>query len=437
MHGGIEAFFILVLILFNGVNAMAEIAIVSSRKTRLKKLADEGDLRAKIALELANSPTRFLSTVQVGITLIGILAGALGGATLAKKLAPILEGIPVLEPYAGGLAVVTVVAAITFLSLVFGELVPKRIGMNQPEKIAMALARPMNRLSRLTGPAVTILSWTTEGILKLLGVKRGDQAPVSEDDIRMMMLQGLHAGVFHRTEKELIEGAFRLDELLVRDIMTARTRVVWLDVDDSNDTNWRKIVNSGHTYFPVIQGNRDKVEGIVSVKALWANLALTDTCEIRNLLTEPLVVPASMTATDLLETFKSSGIHIALVTNEYGGTSGLVTLNDVLESVVGALPSREQPQLAKVRKRPDGSWICDALLPVHDLKKLLGQGKLPGEEDANFQTLSGLILHRFGRIPAEGESMDIGEFTIEVIDMDGHRIDKVIIAPKGGAAGVA
>ncbi|MFT5030658.1 MAG: putative hemolysin [Candidatus Binatia bacterium] len=437
MHGGFEALFILVLILFNGVNAMAEIAIVSSRKNRLKKLADEGDVRAKIALQLANSPTRFLSTVQVGITLIGILAGAMGGATLAKKFAPVLEQVPVLAPYAGGLAVVLVVAAITFLSLVFGELVPKRIGMNQPEEIAMKLARPMNCLSRLTGPAVTVLSWTTEGILKLLGVKRGNEAPVSEDDIRMMMMQGLHAGVFHRTEKELIEGAFRLDELLVRDIMTPRTRVVWLDVDDSNDVNWRKIVSSGHTYFPVIQGDRDKVKGIVSVKALWANMALTDTCEIKNLLTKALVVPASMTATDLLETFRSAGIHNALVTNEYGGTSGMVTLNDVLESVVGALPSREQPQQAKMRQRADGSWNCDALLPIHELKKLLGQGKLPGEDEARFQTLSGLILHRFGRIPDEGESFEIGEFTIEVFDMDNHRIDKVIITRKGTAAGVA
>lgn len=301
----------------------------------------------------------------------------------------------------------------------------------------MKLARPMNCLSRLTGPAVTVLSWTTEGILKLLGVKRGNEAPVSEDDIRMMMMQGLHAGVFHRTEKELIEGAFRLDELLVRDIMTPRTRVVWLDVDDSNDVNWRKIVSSGHTYFPVIQGDRDKVKGIVSVKALWANMALTDTCEIKNLLTKALVVPASMTATDLLETFRSAGIHNALVTNEYGGTSGMVTLNDVLESVVGALPSREQPQQAKMRQRADGSWNCDALLPIHELKKLLGQGKLPGEDEARFQTLSGLILHRFGRIPDEGESFEIGEFTIEVFDMDNHRIDKVIITRKGTAAGVA
>lgn len=435
MHGGFEAFFILILILFNGVNAMAEIAIVSARKNRLKKLADEGDIRAKIALELANSPTRFLSTVQVGITMIGILAGAMGGATLAKKFAPVLEGIPALAPYAGGLSVVLVVAAITFLSLVFGELVPKRIGMNQPEKIAMALAPPMNRLSRLTGPAVTVLSWTTEAVLKLLGVKRGNESPVSEDDIRMMMMQGLHAGVFHRTEKELIEGAFRLDELYVRDIMTPRTRVVWLDIDDADDTNWRRIVKSGHTYFPVIKGNRDKVEGIVSVKALWANLALTDTCVLMNLLTKPLVVPSAMTATDLLETFKRSGIHIALVTSEYGGASGLVTLNDVLESVVGALPSREQPQQAKVRQREDGSWNCDALLPIHDLKKLLRLGSLPGEEGAGFKTLSGLILHRFGRVPEEGESFEIGDFTIEVIDMDNHRIDKVMITKKDGAAG--
>ncbi len=432
MNGGFEAVFILVLILFNGVNAMAEIAVVSSRKNRLKKLADEGDPRAKVALELAENPTRFLSTVQVGITLIGILAGALGGARLAARLVPTLQEFSLLAPYAEGIAMVLVVAVITFLSLTLGELVPKRIGMTHPERIAMALARPMNRMSKLTGPAVTLLSWTTEAALKVFGVKRREEAPVTEEDVRMMMLQGLHAGVFHRTEKELIEGVFRLDELLVDDIMTPRTRIEWLNIDEPNEVNWRKIVSSGHTYFPAFQGNRDKVKGIVSIKSLWANLALTDSCEIRDLLTEPLIVPTSMTSTALLETFKKSGIHIALAANEFGGIDGLVTLNDVVEAVVGALPSREQPQKPKVRQRDDNSWICDALLGTNDLKKLMGTGDLPGEKDGDFQTLSGFLLHRLGRIPDEGDTLQAGDFTFEIIDMDGHRIDKVMIM-RGGS----
>jgi len=431
MNGGFEALFILVLILFNGVNAMAEIAVVSARKNRLKKLADEGDARAKIALDLADNPTRFLSTVQVGITLIGILAGALGGARLARHLVPYLEQISYLAPYADGVAVVLVVAAITFLSLTLGELVPKRIGMTNPEKIAMALARPMSRMSKLTGPAVTLLSWTTEGVLKILGVKRREEAPVSEDDIRMMMLQGLHAGVFHRTEKELIEGVFRLDELLVGDIMTPRTRIVWLDIEESNEENWRKIVSSGHTYFPAFQGNRDNVKGIASIKSLWANLALTQTCEIKDLLMEPLLVPETMTSTKLLETFKQTGIHIALAVNEFGGVDGLVTLNDVVEAVVGALPSREKPSRPKIRKREDGSWICDALLDVGELKKALSVSDLPGERDGAFQTLSGFILHRLGRIPEEGDGFEFGGFKFEIIDMDGHRVDKVAITGNG------
>lgn len=432
MNGGFEAVFILVLILFNGVNAMAEIAVVSSRKNRLKKLADEGDARARIALELADNPTRFLSTVQVGITLIGILAGALGGARLARHLVPYLEQVSFLAPYADGLAVVLVVAVITFLSLTIGELVPKRIGMTHPEKIAMMLARPMSRLSRLTGPAVTLLSWTTEGVLKVLGVKRREEAPVTEEDVRMMMLQGLHAGVFHRTEKELIEGVFRMDELLVEDIMTPRTRIVWLDVDEPNEDNWRKIVSSGHTYFPAFQDNRDNVKGIVSIKSLWANLALTETCELNELLMKPLLVPETMTSTKLLETFKKTGFHIALAVNEFGGIDGLVTLNDVVEAVVGALPSREKPAKPKVRERDDGSWICDALLEVDELKKLLGVADLPGEADSDFQTLSGFILHRMGRIPDEGDGFKYGGFKFEIIDMDGHRVDKVAIARDGG-----
>ncbi len=435
MNGGFEAVFILVLILFNGVNAMAEIAVVSSRKNRLKKLADEGDARAKIALKLANDPTRFLSTVQVGITLIGILAGALGGARLAAHLVPTLERVSILAPYAEGVAVVTVVAAITFLSLTFGELVPKRLGMTHPERIAMALARPMNRLSKLTGPAVTALSWTTEAILKALGVKRREEAPVTEEDVRMMMLQGLHAGVFHRTEKELIEGVFRLDELLVDDIMTPRTRIVWLNIDDPDKENWRRIVSSGHTYFPVYEGNRDQVKGIISVKSLWANLALTDSCRIRDLLVKPLVVPLTMTSTALLETFKKTGVHIALAANEFGGFDGLVTLNDVVEAVVGSLPSREQPTKPQARRRDDGSWMCDALLGINDLKKLLGTVSLPGERDADFQTLSGFVLRQLGRIPEEGDRFDSAGFSFEVIDMDGHRMDKVLIARKEEVAG--
>jgi putative hemolysin len=427
MNGGFEAVFILVLILFNGVNAMAEIAVVSSRKNRLKKLADEGDARARIALDLAENPTRFLSTVQVGITLIGILAGALGGARLAERLVPVLKQYAFLEPYAEGAAMVVVVASITFLSLTLGELVPKRIGMTHPERIAMALARPMNRLSKLTGPAVTVLSWTTEAVLKVFGVKRREEAPVTEEDVRMMMLQGLHAGVFHRTEKELIEGVFQLDALLVDDIMTPRTRIVWLDIDEPNEVNWRKIVSSGHTYFPAFQENRDKVKGMVSIKSLWANLALTESCEINDLLLEPLIVPTSMTSTALLETFRKTGIHIALAANEFGGIDGLVTLNDVVEAVVGALPSREQPRKPKLRKRDDDSWISDALLGINDLKKLMGAGELPGEKDGDFQTLSGFILHRMGRIPNEGETLQVGEFRFEIIDMDGHRIDKVMI----------
>ena len=429
MNIGIELAIILLLILLNGIFAMAEIAIVAARKSRLKKLADSGDARARIALELANSPNRFLATVQVGITLIGIMAGAFGGATLAKEIAGILRKVPALVPHSEWISIAIVVAIISFLSLVVGELAPKRLGLSNPEGIARALARPLDRLSRLAAPFVKGLSGATDFVLRLVGFKPREQPPVSEEEVRTLVEQGLHAGIFHRVEHELVERAFELDQLTVHDLRTPRSRIVWLRIDDSPEINWRKVVASGHTHFPVYQGNRDNVLGVVSVKALFANLALTGSAELKNLLIDPLYVPFSMSATRLLEEFKRTAKHVALVTDEFGGIDGLVTVTDVMEAIAGEVPSREKRQKKLITERQDGSWLVEAYVDIDELKQTLRIPKLPGDQSEEYQTLGGFILNHLGRIPQEGEYVEAEGLRFEVIDMDRQRIDKVLITP--------
>jgi putative hemolysin len=430
MNAAIEIALVVLLIAANGIFAMAEIALVASKKARLKNLADAGKAGAKVALELADSPNQFLATVQVGITLVGILAGAFGGDVLAERLSPHLRQIPWIEPYAHGVSLGIVVVIITYLSLVMGELIPKRLGLNNPEGVSIALSRPMALLSKVTAPLVNILSGSTDRLLKLVGFRLRESPPVSEEEIRTMVEQGFHAGVVHNIERDMVEGVFRLDELTARDLMTPRARIVWLNLDDPDEVNWRKIVASGHSHFPVYQGTRDQVQGMVAVKSLWANKALAETAELKSLLTEPLYVVPSVSATKLLQTFKDSRKHIALVTDEYGGVEGLVTLIDILEAVVGAIPSRERPQRSKIVAREDGSWLCDGLLEIDELKTRIGVKQLPGEEDDEFQTLAGFALHQFGRIPKESDSFEFNGYKFEIVDLDRHRIDKVLIVPK-------
>ncbi len=424
-----ELLIVLGLIIVNGVFAMSEIAIVSARKIRLKKMADEGDTRAEIALLLANSPNRFLSTVQVGITLIGIVAGAFGGARLSLHLQAPLEQIAATAPYAEAISVAVVVTTITFLSLVIGELVPKRIGLNNPIGISLIIAKPMNFLARLSKPVVHILGVSTNLLIKILGIKKDEEPPVSEDEVRTLIEQGVHAGVFRKDEIQMVEGVFRLDDLYVDDIMTVRARMVWLNVADDDEINWRKIVSSGHSNFPVYEGNRDNVLGMVKVKALWANKALAGDVKLRDLVTDPLYVPFSMPVDKLLQTFKRTRHHVALVTDEYGSSIGLVTLIDVLEAIVGVVPSADQHRRPGAHLRDDGSWLCDALMSTSDLKKLLHVTELPDEEEAEYQTLAGFILNRLGHIPTEGDKLEYAKHQFEIMDMDRQRVDKVLITP--------
>ncbi len=422
-----ELVILVLLLLANGVFAMAEIAVVSARKARLKQLADEGEERAKAALALANEPTRFLSAVQVGISLIGVLAGAATGASLAEKLTPLTAKIPGIGNSADEVALAVVVVAITVCSVIFGELVPKRLGLTNPERVAMFLGPLVNTFARIVSPVVSMLTFFTESVLKIFGVKQRQEAPVTEEEVNILIEQGRLAGVFNKAESDMVAGVLELDQLSVTALMTPRPKIIFINIDDPEDVNWRKIVSSGHSSFPVYQGNRDQVIGMVAVKALWAHSAIGLTTNLKNLLVQPLVVPETMTAIQLLESFKKSSKHIALVSDEFGAIQGLVTLIDVLEAIVGDLPAQGRASVA-MKQREDGSWLVDATLSVDELKTLVQLEELPHEDDADFQTLGGFVMTHFGRIPDAGDHFEFDGWRFEVMDMDRHRVDKVLIS---------
>ncbi|MFZ4774322.1 MAG: hemolysin family protein [Terrimicrobiaceae bacterium] len=428
----LEILFIFILLLANGVFAMAEIALVASRKAKLKTLADAGHTGAKLAHSLALSPGKFLSTVQVGITLVGTLAGAFGGARFSDALSIHVDKIPGLSGVPSHyISLFIVVAIITYFSVIIGELVPKRLALSNPERIASALARPMNAIANAFSPLVNLLNHSSDFLMALLGVRKTKETAVSEEEVRVLIDEGLSTGVFKKAEKDMVEGVFELDELMAGDLMTPRARMIWLSLDDSDDENWRRIAGSGHSHFPVYQKTRDNVIGMVSVKSLWANLSLAGRVELRALVTPPLYVPTAMPAGKLIEEFKKSGKHLSLVVDEFGGLQGLVTLNDVMMAIVGNLPEREQRHDPKAVLRQDGNWIIDAILDIDETKLSLGiEDDLPGENENRFSTLGGFILYRLGHIPREGEKFVWENFEFEIIDMDRQRIDKVLVTPR-------
>ncbi len=417
------------LVLANGVLAMAEIAVVSSRKAKLRKLAAKGDDRAKQVLAITEEPTRFLSTIQVGITLLGVIAGAFGGKTITENLRGWLEHWPALAPHAEGISLTLVVGAITLASVIFGELIPKRLGLHGPERMAMWLVRPIGLLSRIVTPVSAVLTFVTDRLLRLVGIGEPKETQVTEEEVRTLVEQGMSAGVFEKAEKEMVESVLALDQRPVTSIMTPRPKIVFLNLDDPEEANWRKIVTSGHSYFPVYQANRDQIVGMVSVKALWAHSAIGLPTTLKNLLVPALTVPDTMMATQLLEQFKKTGRHTAIINDEFGTVQGLVTLIDVMEAIVGDLPDPGQRGQAETRKREDGSWLIDATLPISELKTMLGlEVSLPQERTAEYQTLGGFIITHFGRIPAAGDAFEWNGWRFEVVDMDKRRVDKVLIA---------
>jgi putative hemolysin len=432
----IELLILAALVLANGILAMAETAIVSARKTKLKKLAAKGRIDAKDALALAEQPARFLALVEFWLTLSGMIAGVLAGARLVGEVEAWLQGRFGLGGSPGWIALVVVTVGLTSFMLLFGELVPKRIGLAQPEKVATALAGAMRKLAWLAAPMLRIFEIATDALVKLSGVKpRSAAESVGDDEVRALIEQGMHAGVFQRAEQQMVEGVLALDHRLVTTLMTPRPKIVFLNLDDPEEVNWRKIVTSGHSYFPVYQGHRDQIVGMVAVKALWAHSAIGLPTTLKNLLLPPLLVPEKMTANHLLEQFKKTGKHIAVVTDEFGAVQGLITLIDVMEAIVGDLPEKGDRVQPEAKKREDGSWLVDATLPTAELKTLLTlDAPLPNETSAEFQTLGGFVVTQFGRIPTAGDYFDWDGWRFEVVDMDKRRVDKVLVARTPPAA---
>ncbi len=430
-----ETGIIVLLLLANGVFAMTELAVISARRSRLRHLAEQGDIGARAALELAESPTRFLSTVQIGITLVGILAGAFGGATIAEKIAEWLEQFPSIAPYGEGIGLTVVVVAISYCSLVLGELVPKRIALANPEGIASFLARPMRQLSSLARPVVAVLAASTEALIRLLGIRADRTTAVSEEEIRGLMREGVRAGAFHRVESQIVESALELDRLEVREIMTPRAKIIWIQQDDPHDSIWHKIVVSNHSSFPVYADNRDNVVGVIAVKAIYAHLAAGLPATVSDLMTKPLFVPATQNVLQLLETFKQTGKHIALVADEFGSVVGLVTLNDVMEAIVGDFPTQDERSRPAALRREDGSWLIDAMIEIEQVERALPGFHAGHGEERDYQTLAGYVVRQLGRVPREGETFEAQGYVFEVLDMDRHRVDKVLVmplAPTGG-----
>jgi putative hemolysin len=403
---------------------MSEIAVVSARRVRLQQRAEAGDAGARRALAVAEEPTRFLSTVQFGITLIGILAGAFGGATLAEQLAERIRAYPALAEYSESIGLGLVVLAITYLSLVVGELVPKRIGLNNPERIASLVAGPMHVLSVVASPAVKLLGVSTEVLLRLLRVRKSEEPAVTEAEIAVMLEQGAQAGVFAEEEQEMVERVFWLGDQRAGAVMTPRHRIVWLDLADAPEENWKRMVEHRFTRYLLCDGDLDNVVGMVDVKDLWAARLAGDEVVLTGHLRAPLYIPDSTRALHLLERFRESGVHLAVVVDEYGGVEGLVTLYDLLEEIAGDLGA-EGAAAPPVVRRADGSLLVDASLSIEEFREALDLDERRGDS-RQFRTVGGLVYSELGHVPVPGEYFDAEGWRVEVVDMDGNRVDKVL-----------
>ena len=424
----LEIIFIFLLLLLNGLFAMIEIAVVSSRKSRLRQWAETGDVRAKAALDLVELPNRFLSTTQIGITLVGVLAGAFGGATLAGSLGDMLGSLPLTERGADALAVTIVVGAITYFSLVIGELVPKRIGMGNPEVIARLAARPMGHLSRIASPLVKVLGLSTDFVLALLRVRPAAEAAVSEEEVKILVRESERSGTLIPGESGMVEAVLGLDSLVVRDLMTHRGRIVWVDVQMGWGEICQLALESHHTHFPVFEDRRDNLLGMVSIKDLFAADHGDRPRELRPLLTPPLLVPPTQPINRLLEMLRKANSTFALVADEFGGIAGLITLHDVMETIIGGFDSPHKSQPDAVQ-REDGTWLIDAMIRIDEFENLFPEFPLGSVSEREFSTLSGFILQARGHIPITGEHFMADGFRVEIVDLDRNRIDKVLLTP--------
>lgn len=415
--------FVGLLFLLNGFFAMSELAIVSARRSRLQGMAEQGVRGASRALKLTEDPTGFLSTVQVGITLVGIFAGAYGGATLSEPLADRLREIPALEGSADQIAIILVVIAITYFSLIIGELVPKRIALGNAEKIACFVSAPMAVLATVGSPIVWFLKLSTEAVLRLLRVRSVAQNTVTEEEVRAMVAEGTESGVFHPAERELIEGVIRVADRSLRSIIVPRPDVIWIDVDDEPAAILKEILESGHSRFPASRGEVDEVLGVVHVKDILEQQTRTGTFDINTAMREPLFVNEHMPILRLLDQFKSSAIHMAIVLDEHGSFEGIITPTDILASIAGDLPEHEGDDDPDAFQRTDGSWLLSGRMPIDDAERTLNVHGM--NEDEDFHTLAGFVLHQLGHIPVIGEVLTWQGWRFEVVDLDSRRIDKI------------
>jgi putative hemolysin len=427
-----ELAIIVLLIILNGFFALSEMAIIASSKIRLKNMADDGNRRARIALGLAEQPDTFLSTVQIGISLIGIFTGAYGGATLADRLRTHFAANPVLEPYSGVLGIVLVVVPLTFASLLFGELLPKRLAVGNPERLASATAPFMRTMLRITQPVVYLLAAFTNVVIRSVGAHRAREPRITEEDIRGLIGEGARAGVLEDAERDMFERIFRLGDRQVGALMTHRTMIDWLDLEDDDEHNLQKMKDSPHSRFPVAQGGLENTLGVVKAKEVLKAWSDNKPLDLRAQIRRPLFVPETMRAMKLLDLFRSSGLHMALIVDEYGDLQGIVTLYDVLEAIVGDIrdipvPGAEQEEPSAVR-RDDGSWLLDAMLPLDEVGAILELRQPMADEDTMFQTLAGFVLKNLDRIPSMADSFEWGGYRFEVVDMDGRRIDRVMVS---------
>jgi putative hemolysin len=419
---------LLVLILLNGVFAMSEIAIVSSRRARLVQLAESGSAGARRALILASEPTRFLSSVQVGITSIGILNGAIGEASIARPIRAAVDQVPLLAPYAENISLALMVILLTYFSLILGELVPKRLAMTQPEVIASLIARPMDILARVGRPLVRLLSVSTDGILRLFGVRRQKQSGVTVDEIRVMLEQGAEEGVFERSEHEMVTNVLNLDDRHVGGALTPRSDVVFLDVREPPEMSRQKLREMPHAVLPLCDGGLDHVVGFVRTTRVLTQMLDQPTFDLPALAEPPLFVPEAMSLMKLLEQFKRTQLPLALVVDEFGEVDGLVSLTDVISSIVGELPSEDGGEPMVVR-RDDGSWLMDGALDLDSVLRAVGGGSAFTDEDReHYHTLGGLAMQALGRIPRTGDVFERAGFRFEVVDMDNNRVDRVLVS---------
>ncbi len=425
-----EIIIIILLIVINGLLAMSEIAVVSSRKERLQQLASDGNSNAQIALELADDPNQFLSTIQVGITLVGVFTGAFGGATIAEKLGALLSKIEIIAPYGTTIALALVVVMITYLTVVFGEIVPKRLALIFPESIAFRVAPVMQFLSKVSSPLVKAFSYSTDAVLRLFGVKEIKEQTISEEEILLLLERGKQLGTVEEEEKSIVSNVFNLTDRQVDSLMTPRNKVTALDIQNTLDENIQILNETMHSTFPLYNGGIDNIIGVIKAKNLLSDFSDEKTFNLSSLADSPLFIPETMKAFKALELFKSTGKHFAIIVNEYGVVQGILTIIDILEAIVGDIPTIEEIENPLAVQRDDGSWLLDGLLEIEEFKKMFEITDLPSEDEGDYNTLGGFIIYHMEKIPSVSEYFDWQGFRLEVIDMDGNRVDKVLLARK-------